>query len=93
MPAYLLSKSWLGGTTRAMASFLRVKDAMAARSQQSPVESKQVQHLVLLFIDVCLYILYMLHMGRSLRASSGSQLDTLTRDAPRPSYNQPNTFS
>lgn len=37
MPAYLCSKSWSCGTTRAMASFLRVKDAMAARSQQSPV--------------------------------------------------------
>lgn len=37
MPAYLWSKSWSGGTTRAKASFLRVREAMAARSQQSPV--------------------------------------------------------
>lgn len=36
MPAYLLSNSWSPGMTRAMSSGLSVRDAMAARSQQSP---------------------------------------------------------
>lgn len=36
MPAYLLSNSWSLGMTRAISSGLSVRDAMAARSQQSP---------------------------------------------------------
>lgn len=62
MPAYFSVKLWSAGTTRARTSVSRVKEAMAARSQQSPdgVKGHEVESTPAQFHfrhKTCLYII------------------------------------
>lgn len=49
MPAYPVPKDWSGGTTLLSTFSLRVREAMAAKSQQSPINKNRVKILVIFF--------------------------------------------